>query len=350
MIMFPQSESKKRWSNWLSLSKASQRAATVVVAEASAPKERRPGKNPSSRTQDVASDTDDDDESVSESSSSAEGITTSSRPRPMVATSSTTRTHSALAISNLKALFRNSLLPPLSPPPLVDVPSAHQFPRSSNKSKKLPFVHSMESQLHIRILLRRLERGRLSRMEVASIAPFSAREKPSGPVRPVKRSDDDLMAFSSMRVGPLSRGLRRWVRRPCFEERVLVWTADETGNVACKKVLGVGRGLAVAEIEFSERIEEVAGMGMDDGEFEAVLRSPVTRTQPGELLSWICPQPVSDTIFALSSKKDSPKKTWIQSYVTISAQRSYSLIFVNFATHQFILTLAYERFAWCAVC
>lgn len=281
MMVFPKPDMKKRWSNWLIWPKSPQRLTSEVAED----RADRPGKD-IGRTlrqtprgaRDLVSDTDDDeDDGASDSSESAEGNATSYQ-RPLIMTT----TASALAQSNLKARIRNSLLTPLSPPPLVDIPSAHHFPRSSNISRRLPFVHTMQSQMQIRRLLRRLERGNLSRIEVASISPFSAREKPSGPLRPVKKSDEDLMSYSSLRVGPLSRGLRRWVRRPCFEERILVWVADEMGNVSCSKVFSVGRGLAVAELEFSERLDAMGGMGMDDGTFEETLRRPITKTQPGE--------------------------------------------------------------------
>ena len=281
MMVFPKPDGKKRWSNWIAWSRSAQPPPKETAQVHRDPPRKSSVPNllqPPRLVREPLTDTSDEDEEDSDSSSSAVG-NKASRHQPIL-----TSTAAALAQSNLKALMRISLQSTLSPPPLVDLPSAHRFPRSSNKVQKLSFVHSMRSQMHVRSLVRRLERGNITRVEVASIAHFSARAKPSGPVRPVKKSEDDPLSFSSMRVGPLSRGLRHWSQRPCYEERVLVWTSDDTGNVSCTRVIGVGRGLAVAEIEFSERIEAISGMGMDDGEFEETLRQPVTESQSCKLL------------------------------------------------------------------
>ena len=83
-----------------------------------------------------------------------------------------------------------------------------------------------------------------------------------------------------MRVGRFSRGLRRWATRPCFEQRFRVWAPDAagTGNVRPTDVTGVERPVAICDLEFSEWVEALAGLGMDDAAFDsAILRSFNTR-------------------------------------------------------------------------
>jgi hypothetical protein len=53
--------------------------------------------------------------------------------------------------------------------------------------------------------------------------------------------------------------MKQWAMRPCFEERVVVWSVDATGQLAHAPVLRVSL-LGVAELEFSEGAEALAGL------------------------------------------------------------------------------------------
>lgn len=53
--------------------------------------------------------------------------------------------------------------------------------------------------------------------------------------------------------------MKRWALRPCFEERVVVYSAGEDGRVSTVPVERDARA-AVAALEFSEGAEALAGL------------------------------------------------------------------------------------------
>lgn len=144
--------------------------------------------------------------------------------------------------------------------------------------------------------MRRLERRNLTHAEVRSIAVLGARPVPSlnSPVSSGERSGSSTSISTIVpdsgngkatddadvkRVVTFSRGLRLWCNRPCFEERMDVWTPvlDEVSlevTIVRRKIMGVGRGLAVPELEFSEGLEFLAGLALDDATFERELLPP----------------------------------------------------------------------------
>lgn len=273
MAVFPADDGKRRWSNWFGLRKASDRQSVaeddevpqVVRSEKSRPQiaERPQRASRSSLNHEIISEDEDED---SESDSEESVITASSPPLPAMPSSISS------ARVNLLTIIRNNLATPVFPPPLVDMPSSPQFPRSANSYPLKPFAHTFESAFLSKRLLRRLERKNLTLVEMASIASFATRSKPlKAAVKYAEKSDEDVMANASMRVGRFSRGLRQWALRPCFEQRVTVWMPNENGAVVSRRVQGVGRGLAVFDLEVSERIEVLAGLDMDDETFEKAL-------------------------------------------------------------------------------
>ena len=97
--------------------------------------------------------------------------------------------------------------------------------------------------------------------------------------------DAEATAEAFRRVVPFCRGLRVWAARPCFEARMDVWVPEAEGNgeregeealtVVRRKVMGVDRGLAVTDLEFSEALEVLAGLHLDDSAFERALLPPI---------------------------------------------------------------------------
>lgn len=53
--------------------------------------------------------------------------------------------------------------------------------------------------------------------------------------------------------------MKKWAMRPCFEERVVVWSADAMGQLVRAPVTRVSL-LGVAELELSEGAEALAGL------------------------------------------------------------------------------------------
>ncbi|KAI5124914.1 hypothetical protein M0805_007342 [Coniferiporia weirii] len=307
-MAFPKSEDKKKWSNWFGWRKPpdkllahGQNDAAQCSPHTTSDYYSRQGvpESLTCTTTRGVSDTEDDD-STSDSSDYLQKSTAMS-PR-------TIPSHATLvqAKSNLRTLLRNSLVPLPSPPPLVDVPFSPHFPRSSAIHSGSQHAHTLESSIHVRKMLHRLERRSLTRSEAQSIAFLGTRPQPKVAARIglEKRNDDDMLSYASMRVGHFSRGLRKWASRPCFEERYLVYQPDEGGQVVPKKVLGVARGLAVCDLEFSEGLEALGGLALDDKAFEtAVFPSPPTSKGPS-------PKPAARKS---SPPRGSPRKASFQS-------------------------------------
>lgn len=135
--------------------------------------------------------------------------------------------------------------------------------------------------MHIRRILQRLERGNLSATDMQFIASLGKR-KVAARKASDRRFDDDMASFTAMRVGCYSRGLRMWASRPCFEQRFQVWMPDAERQVAPSQVMGVGRGLAVLDLEVSEWLEAMAGLLLDDQAFDDTIfpQVPVPRSAP----------------------------------------------------------------------
>lgn len=175
------------------------------------------------------------------------------------------------AKNNFRASLKNNLISLVSHPPLVDVPDSRRFPRSSGSHAQSQRMLTLETAMHIRKILLRIERGNLSAADMHSIAELG-KHKVAVRKSSDRRVDDDMASFTAMRVGYYSRGLRMWASRPCFEHRYQVWMPDEDGQgVVAKQVMGVGRGLAVLDLEVSEWLEAMAGLMLDDQVFEKTI-------------------------------------------------------------------------------
>ncbi|ESK96078.1 hypothetical protein Moror_7423 [Moniliophthora roreri MCA 2997] len=154
----------------------------------------------------------------------------------------------------LRAMTLNSLQHRPSLPPFVERPGLPLYPRSCNSSRGLQKRTTLEASIHKRRLLRRFrDDDPLTRQEEASILPFHtkristlfvAEEPPVNETIPSK--SDKVLHFSP--------GLRKWISRPPFEDRLCIWLPiDET--LTCKRV---SSALAVAALEYSEVIEAMA--------------------------------------------------------------------------------------------
>lgn len=258
-------------------------------------------------------DSSDDEEQTSSESSEYTGSSTVIARRPAPPRSAIVQ-----ARANMRTLLRNTLSWPPSPPPLVETSSTTLFPRScasvgrrrsgiSSPSSCPQHALSLESSMHVRRMLWRLDRQTLSDVEVDSILGLAQRPRPKDAClqnRMEKRSDDDIIAYATMRVGRFSRGLRKWASRPNFEQRFCVYTPDDRGDIICKGVVSV-RGLAVCELEFSEGLEALAGLNLDDDTFEQNLfpvLPPKKLTLKTSWCSFLCPYspPLTDLDFSTS--------------------------------------------------
>lgn len=144
-----------------------------------------------------------------------------------------------LDTSMVLALTRDSLatLPtgPLSP--FVE-PEGPMFPRSVNT----PLVLSRQQSLRVRILKSSLLRHH-SKSSTSAIPPLFP---PS--------SDFPNISRPKTPVHLASRGIDRWITRPCFEERYLVYLPSPSGI----QPKHVSASLAVAALEYPDHLDVMA--------------------------------------------------------------------------------------------
>ncbi|KAF7352713.1 hypothetical protein MVEN_01237400 [Mycena venus] len=218
--------------------------------------------------EDASSSESDDDESVSLIPHSAPTL------HPPI-----TPTSVAQSRKNLEILIQNSLVPPFAPSsPFSHLVGAPMYPRSSNPPHSLPARQSMQTTMHKSVLLRRLQHPDVLTLSVVqqldrSILTFASRLPPT-PVdspSPLPWFNDRALP-AAMRLSPSSRGLRRWMARPCFEERIAVWVSLN-GVVTQQPV--TGSSCAVAELEYSVTLDAMIGFGFPPAEEENSPPSPV---------------------------------------------------------------------------
>ncbi|THH19849.1 hypothetical protein EW146_g1407 [Bondarzewia mesenterica] len=194
------------------------------------------------------------EEDISESSSSeSEGVRASNSMAPNLT-----------PIEFVQALTTNNVAPAFSPSPLFYRPGSVLFPRSSNSRQSLFFQETMETTVHKKRLLRRIQQQELSPSERRSLAAFGSRAASAATRRTLPQPDES--AFPDVRhIAPHSRGLKRWINRPYFEERTVVWMAGEaTGAIGWSHVKGSGFG--VWALEISEGLELLADVTSDEVE------------------------------------------------------------------------------------
>lgn len=166
---------------------------------------------------------------------------------------------------SLHSLTTYALAPAFSAPPLLHLPNVPLFPRSSNFASSLPHQETMASTLHRTRLLRRLTRHDLTASEERSIATLTSRRASSTKSQILLPKPEDGAVSDAKRLSNVSQGLKRWISRPCFEDRTSVYTLGPSGRPDDVVVRNVAGGaLGVAAIEVSEAIEVLAGYNVDE--------------------------------------------------------------------------------------
>ncbi|KAH9977774.1 hypothetical protein BGW80DRAFT_775582 [Lactifluus volemus] len=202
---------------------------------------------------------DSDDDTSSEDSSSSESEAPSHPPPAPLRRDSANRLFSP--IDFLTTLTTNNMSPSFSSPPLLLYPSAPAFPRSSSPLRSIPFRDSVETSIHKKRLLYRLQREPLTPTDRRLLASLGSRP-PSAAQRRSLSQPDEGERYDLKHVRLSSLGLKKWISRPYFEERMVVWVPDEAGTVVRTTVNGSGFG--VWALEVSETLEVLAGLVNDD--------------------------------------------------------------------------------------
>jgi hypothetical protein len=115
----------------------------------------------------------------------------------------------------------------------------------------------MESTMHRKRLLHRLQRGRLTPADQRLLVTFGSRA-PSVAQRRTLVQPEEGERYDLKHMRPSSLGLKQWAVRPYFEERSMVSVPDEAGTVVWTTIKGSGFG--VWALEVSETLELMAGL------------------------------------------------------------------------------------------
>lgn len=232
---------------------------------------------PSTTVNNQPTESDDDDTSDESSSSESESPSTSP-PTP----STVDKSHPHLTPVNfIASLTLNSIPSNFSPPPLLHYPNAPIFPRSSNSVHRFNFCDTIESTMHRKRLLHRLQS--LTPADRRLLAAFGPRTSSAAQRRTLLQPEEGER-YDLKHVRPFSLGLKRWITRPYFEERTVLWAPDDAGTVVWTTVKGSGFG--VWALDVPETLELLAGL--DNSDLDDV--------QPGSLL----PPPSNNAPPALS--------------------------------------------------
>ena len=259
------SSSRKAWIPWLTPKKSDPQAQSLsrppssYWLDSSGP---IPPTSTAANNQPIESDDDTSDESSSSESESP------STPPPI-----SSRVDKPLPDPHLSpvdfvaSLTMNSIPPALSPPPLLHYPNAPLFPRSSNSVQRLTFCDTIESTMHRKRLLHRLQSlTPADRHLLAEVGPRTS----SAARRRALLQPEEGERYDLKHVRPFSLGLRQWIARPYFEERTVLWVPDDAGTVVWTTVKGSGFG--VWALDVPETLELLAGY--DDFDIYNVQPSP----------------------------------------------------------------------------
>jgi len=122
----------------------------------------------------------------------------------------------------------------------------------------------MVSTLHRAEILRRLAHNDLTVSEERSIASFTPRRAVTTKSQ-FLLSKSDVPGSDVRGLSNVSQGLKRWISRPCFEDRMSVYTPGPSGRSDDVVVHNVCGGvLGVAALEVSGTIEVLAGYNVEE--------------------------------------------------------------------------------------
>lgn len=199
----------------------------------------------------------------------------------------------ALARKNLVVMTKNSLAPPPPISPFVQHSLGPVYPRSSNQPRVLPRRPPMIAVMMKKQLLTRLEDSSfiLPSSEESFLHYFNSHPT-SSEVSLRTLTLDTSYPERTTRIFRSSPGLRRWISRPCFEDRFVVFV-PEGNDVKCRAVSG--SSLAIAALEYSEYLDVLV-----DPDFDQAPRQATTFDEP-----WSSPAEPSPS----ASVSDSPPLT-----------------------------------------
>lgn len=183
----------------------------------------------------------------------------------------------ALARKNLVVLTKNSLAPPLPISPFVQHSLGPIYPRSSNHPRVLPRRLPMIAVMMKKRLLTSLEDPSfIPPSEESFLHYFNSRPTSSEISFQKTLTFDTSYPERTTKIFRSSPGLRRWISRPCFEDRFVVFV-PEGNDVKCRAISG--SSLAIAALEYSEYLDVLVDPDFDQApQQETLLEAPWSST------------------------------------------------------------------------
>lgn len=193
--------------------------------------------------------------------------------------------------------------PPPHPPPIYPFSPRSSFPRSTHTPNSLPRPQSLRSTTLKRHLQIRLKQSSHNLTDAELRATSSLASRPPILVDPSPSTFIELAPAKTAGISLSSPGLKRWISRPCFEDRYAVFVPDQDGTILRQAVTATD--FAVAALEFSQALE-----AMVDFDFRAnvplapplLVQTPPSPT-PDDVLSSTM-SPCKSQIFSYSSHRD----------------------------------------------
>lgn len=180
------------------------------------------------------------------------------------------------------ALTSQRLEESFSAPPLLATPDSPLFPRSVNVLSTLDPAPSLAASMHRARLLQRLNEHDLSQADRLAFQAFGSRPAATTMRRNKRQQLDEGARYDLSQLSHESRGLRRWIERPYFEERMTLWQPDiSTGSVVQSAVKG--SGFAVPALDVSPALEILAGEV--DADTPTLSPSPASSAAPATPVS-----------------------------------------------------------------
>ncbi|KAH6914844.1 hypothetical protein BKA70DRAFT_556447 [Coprinopsis sp. MPI-PUGE-AT-0042] len=163
----------------------------------------------------------------------------------------------------LHTSIKNKLIPTVYAAPFVQPANGPIYPRSCNPSQFISGRPTLHSTLMRKQLLKRIDDHSqdLTPLELASILPFGSLPSPVE-LTPPPRALEFSIPYPDKSSTILSScpGLRKWICRPCFEDRFVIYLASEEGQVDRKPVSSTH---AVAALDYSEVLDVMVDPDFD---------------------------------------------------------------------------------------
>ena len=158
--------------------------------------------------------------------------------------------------NNIRIRIQNALaVHPHANSPFVHHPDQPIFPRSCNNTNVLKTSSSIRISMFNSRLLARLDSTALAPSELSLLG-----SKPQSSINhPILPSSDIARPPTSSHISSASSGIQRWIARPCFEDRFLVYSPTDNA-IQCRPVTS---SMAIAALEYPEYLDVMADPDFD---------------------------------------------------------------------------------------